>query len=93
NAKDTVYGKFLSSKEFNKFSLTGRYEYQVPYFNINGDKDYQTNYLIAQDYFDAIEAPNKKLYIMENTTHGLLESKSEEFSEILHEVAEINNLK
>ncbi|MDE6434478.1 MAG: alpha/beta hydrolase [Lachnospiraceae bacterium] len=93
NAEDTVYGKFLSSKEFNKFSLTGRYEYQVPYFNINGDKDYQTNYLIAQDYFDEIEAPNKKIYIMKNTTHGLLESKSEEFSEILHEVAETNNLK
>lgn len=24
---------------------------------------------------------------MENTTHGLLESKSEEFSDILHEIA------
>ena len=24
---------------------------------------------------------------MKNTTHGLLESKSEEFSEILHEIA------
>ena len=91
NAEDIVYGKFLSSEEFNKFSLKGRYEYQVPYFNINGDKDYQTNYLIAQDYFDEIEAPNKKMYIMENTTHGLLESKSEEFSKILHEIAEINN--
>ena len=28
------------------------------------------------------------MYIMENTTHGLLESKSEEFSETLHEIAE-----
>lgn len=88
NAEDIVYGKFISSEEFNKFSLVGRYEYQVPYFNINGDKDYQTNYLIAQDYFDEIEAPYKKMYIMENMTHGLLESKSEEFSEILHEIAE-----
>lgn len=87
NAEDTVYGKFLSSNEFNKFSLIGRYEYQMPYFNINGDKDYQTNYLLAQDYFDKIEAPYKKMYIMENTTHGLLESKSEEFSKILHEIA------
>ena len=29
----------------------------------------------------------KKIYLMENTTHGLLESKSEEFSDILHEIA------
>lgn len=26
---------------------------------------------------------------MENTTHGLLESKSEEFSKIIHRIAEI----
>ena len=93
NAEGTVYENFLVSKEFKKFSLTGRCEYSVPYFNINGDKDYQTNYQIAQDYFDEIEAPNKKMYMMENTTHGLLESKSEEFSEILHEIAGINHLK
>jgi len=84
----TVYMNFLISDEFEKFSLTGRTEYAVPYYNINGDNDYQTNYLIAQDYFNEIEAPYKKLYIMENTTHGLLESKSKEFSDILHRIAE-----
>ncbi len=84
----TVYLDFLLSEEFEKFSLTGRTEYKVPYYNINGDNDYQTNYLIAQDYFDEIEAPYKKLYIMENTTHGLLESKSKEFSDIVHKIAE-----
>lgn len=93
NAEYTVYEYFISSEEFNKFSLSGRYEYQVPYYNINGNNDYQTNYLIAQNYFDKINAPNKKIYIMENTTHGLLESKSKEFSEILHEIAAINNPK
>lgn len=93
NAQNTVYENFISSEEFDKFSLTGRYEYQVPYYNINGDKDYQTNYLIAQNYFDKIQAPDKKIYIMKNTTHGLLESKSKEFSEILHEIAELNHPK
>jgi len=28
------------------------------------------------------------MFIMENTTHGLLESKSEDFSNILHKIAE-----
>lgn len=83
----TVYLNFLLSEEFGKFSLTGRTEYEVPYYNINGDDDYQTNYELAQAYFDEVNAPYKKLYIMENTTHGLLESKSEEFSKILHEIA------
>jgi hypothetical protein len=80
---------FLSSDEFKRFWLTDRKEYQIPYYNINGDKDYQTNYILAQEYFDTVKAPYKKMYIMKDTTHGLLESKSDEFSKLLHEIAEI----
>lgn len=86
NSDYTVYMDFILSDEFDKFSLIGKTEYEVPYFNINGNRDYQTNYQLAQDYFDEIDAPYKKLYLMEDTTHGLLESKSEAFSEILHEI-------
>ena len=86
NSDYMVYMEFIISDEFDKFSLIGKTEYEVPYYNINGDCDYQTNYKLAQEYFDEIDAPYKKLYIMEDTTHGLLESKSEAFSEILHEI-------
>ena len=72
------------------FSLKDRYDYEVPFYNINGDKDYQTNYRLAQEYFVHVNAPYKEMFIMEDTTHGLLESKSEYFSEILHQIAEIN---
>lgn len=87
NSDFTVYANFLSSDEFDKFSLLGRTDYTVPYYNINGDKDYQTNFEIAQTYFDAVEAPRKQMFMMKDMTHGLLESRSEEFSEILHEIA------
>ncbi|MBD5478774.1 MAG: alpha/beta hydrolase [Lachnospiraceae bacterium] len=87
NSDASVYTDFLMSDEFNKFSLLGKTEYEVPYYNINGDCDYQTNYVQAQEYFDEIDTPYKRLYMMEDTTHGLLESKSEAFSEILHEIA------
>lgn len=91
NSDFSIYENFLNSDEFGKFSLLGKTDYQVPFYNINGDKDYQTNYLIAQDYFESLNAPRKKLYIMKDTTHGLLESKSEEFSDILHEIAKIEH--
>lgn len=87
NSDFSVYMEFMLSDEFNKFSLTGKTEYEVPFYNINGDCDYQTNFRLAQEYFDRVNAPYKKIYIMEDTTHGLLESKSEAFSEILHEIA------
>lgn len=82
---------FYNSDEMKAFSLKDRCNYEVPYFNINGDKDYQTNFNLAQEYFDRVNAPYKQMFIMKKTTHGLLESKSDEFSEILHEIATINN--
>lgn len=61
--------------------------YPIPYVNINGDMDYQANVELAQAYFDAVRAPQKDLYLMKNASHGLLELKSEEFSELLHQVS------
>ena len=83
-----VYLDFFNSDELLAFSLKNRYDYEVPYYNINGDKDYQTNYKLAQEYFENVNAPYKEMFMMKDTTHGLLESKSEYFSEILHQIAE-----
>ena len=83
-----VYLDFFASEEFASFSLKGRTKYSVPFYNINGDRDYQTNYKLAQKYFEEVKAPYKQMYLMENMTHGLLESDSEGFSEILHQIAE-----
>ena len=74
--------------ELSKLSLLGRYDYKVPYYNINGDMDYQTNYELACEYFDAVNAPEKEMFVMKNATHGLLESRSKEFSEMVHKIAE-----
>ena len=75
--------------DMSKLSLLGRYDYQVPFYNINGDMDYQTNYWLACEYFEQVSAPRKEMFVMEDATHGLLESRSEEFSEILHKIAEM----
>ena len=83
----TPYLNFINSDEFARFSLTGRNHYEVPFYNINGDKDYQTNHILAEEYFETVEAPYKKLYIMKGSTHGLLETRSGEFSDIIHEIA------
>lgn len=74
--------------DMSKLSLQGRYDYQVPYYNINGDMDYQTNYWLACEYFEKVNAPEKEMFVMKDATHGLLESRSEEFSELLHKIAE-----
>ena len=86
HAASRVYRDFVSSEEFVEFSLEGRIEYQVPYYNINGDRDYQCNFKLAQDYFDKVEAPEKKLILMKDMPHGLMESRTKEFSDLLHQL-------
>lgn len=78
------YASFLKSEGFREMSLLGRYDYTMPYYNIDGDMDYQTNYELACEYFSKVNAPKKELLVMKNATHGLLESRSEEFSALLH---------
>lgn len=81
----SVYERFITSGECDKFSLVGRTDYGVPYYNINGGCDYQVSFEVAQEYFDEVNAPRKKLYLMEDTRH-LVIGKTEQFSEILHEI-------
>ena len=80
----SVYERFMGGA-FNEFSLVGRTDYEVPYYNINGGCDYQVSFEVAQEYFDEVNAPHKKLYLMEDTRH-MVTFKSEQFSEILHEI-------
>jgi len=81
------YNDFISSPKFDKFSLLNRTEYQIPYYNINGDHDYQANINLAENYFNIIKAPRKKFYKMNDMNHGLLSVRSGEFSNYMHEIA------
>ena len=53
-------------------------------YNIDGDMDYQTNFELLCEYFSKVNAPEKEFLVMKNATHVLLESRSEEFSALLH---------
>lgn len=87
------YSDFTSSPEFEKFSLLGRYDYKIPYYNINGDMDYQTNYVLAKQYFDDVNAPRKKFFLMKDMTHLLHGARPKEVSSIIHEIAAIERAK
>lgn len=75
---------FYKSNKFKTFSLKVKYTYQVQYVNIIGDMDYQVNYKLAEEYYNKMNAPKKDIYIMKDTSHGLMVSKSNEFFDLLH---------
>ena len=49
----------------------------------------QNDIVLTREYFEEVNAPYKQLFLMENMTHGLLESDSEGFSQIVHQIAQI----
>lgn len=83
----SAYAELLLSEEFAGLSLRGATEYEIPFYSINGDRDYQVNYSLSREYFDAVEAPYKQFFTMHGMTHGLLESRSGEFSDLVHKIA------
>ena len=87
-AEDSVYAAFDLGGELQSFSLHAGDEYAVPYYNINCDKDYQANHIMAQEYFDSITAQAKGMYMMEDAGHMSPMYRSQELSEIIHEIAE-----
>ena len=48
--------------DMSKLSLLGKYDYKVPFYNINGNMDYQTNYQLTCEYFEHVNAPEKNVH-------------------------------
>ncbi|MCH5337359.1 MAG: alpha/beta hydrolase [Acetatifactor sp.] len=57
-------------KELMSFDLKSKgVEYQVPVYYVLGENDQQTPIEISIAYFNEIEAPDKKLYLIKNAGH------------------------
>ena len=70
-----------------KFDLTAEpAEYQVPIYFICGENDWQTPYVLAQEYFTRINAPYKKLYIIPNAGHMTMVDQPTLFLNTLREI-------
>ncbi|WP_400260930.1 alpha/beta fold hydrolase [Sphingobacterium sp. SG20118] len=56
-----------------------------PVYFFIGEKDFQTNFKIAKDYFKALQAPKKNIFIFENAGHSVLTEESERVQKIIIE--------
>lgn len=60
--------------------------YEVPMYYILGDRDWQTPFSIASDYFKKIEAPAKKLYLIPDAGHMTMMDQPDLFYKTLVEI-------
>ncbi|MDP4094723.1 MAG: alpha/beta hydrolase [Bacillota bacterium] len=65
--------------------------YNVPIYYVLGGNDWQTPYIIAQEYFKEIDAPNKKIYIIPNAGHFAMMDQPDLFFEALSEIKSRKN--
>lgn len=59
--------------------------FEMPYFIFQGRKDENTPAAFIQEYYDAIEAPEKDLVWFEHSAHGPLGEEPEKFKKLMRE--------
>ena len=81
-----------SSNAFNmvqEMSLSGRTEYKIPFYVIEGKKDTGFANMVeeAAAYFEKVEAPDKELFYVDGG-HTAPMLRSEKLKEYIHKIAE-----
>jgi len=87
--KNTVnlFLDFCKSPEFDKWRLDELgTEFAVPYYQINGDNDWQTPYPLAREYYDRVEAPKKCWYTLNDAGHAVQFDNLTDFTRYLIEI-------
>ena len=79
--KFTLENSWPSIVNYNFMEDT--YKFDVPIYIFQGRHDYTTPSTLIKDYYDKIEAPDKRLIWFENSAHGPLSEEKEKFYEYL----------
>ncbi len=74
---------FNESSQENLFESAK--EINCPVYFITGRKDYQTNFKLAQKYFDLLQAHKKDIFVIENAGHLIPYENGIEFQNIIRE--------
>jgi hypothetical protein len=62
------------------------FDYEIPVFYILGDRDFQAPNTIASCYFDTINAPKKKMFIIKDAGHFMMLDQPKLFAQALTEI-------
>jgi pimeloyl-ACP methyl ester carboxylesterase len=67
-------------------------DYKIPVFYIHGERDWQTPYPLAQEFFLSIQAPLKLFYSIPDAGHIPMLEQKEKFNEALFDIFERTNV-
>jgi pimeloyl-ACP methyl ester carboxylesterase len=75
---------FMEASRMNLFQVAPSYRCAVYFFV--GRNDYQTNFKVTEEYFNAIEAPQKKLIWFEKSAHSPNMTETKKFQQVTLEI-------
>ncbi len=78
NTFNAVYPQ-LQDFDFREDAL----DLQVPVYFMLGRHDINSNYWLAEDYFERLQAPSKKLFMFEDSGHGMIWQETDKFHDIM----------
>ncbi|MBD3919726.1 alpha/beta hydrolase [Paenibacillus sp. PR3] len=61
-------------------------DYDMPIYYVLGDNDWQTPYVIAQQYFEEIKAPHKQLFMIPRAGHMTMMDQPDLFFDALQQI-------
>ena len=65
----------------------------IPIYFITGEYDYTCSALLQKEYFEFIDAPQKKMYIFENSAHSPIYEKHDKAKHVLSEIKTLTSEK
>ena len=73
--------QFLENFEIRDWSM----DYEIPVFYIMGERDFQTPYPLAKEFFEEISAPSKEFFSVSDAGHLPMLDNKNEFKRIILE--------
>jgi len=84
--KGSWYSRTILEDEIDSFDITPLgYDYEVPFIMLEGRHDWQVPSVIAEAFFNKVNAPYKKWIWFENSAHGVPSEEPEKFFQALVE--------
>ena len=59
---------------------------QIPVYIFNGIFDYQTPYVVAKDFFNQLNAPEKDFFTFDNSAHSPIVEEADKFNTIVLDI-------
>lgn len=86
-AGQNLSGQALYPAVIREDLFSGARNFRIPVYVIQGREDVSTPTPVATDYFNSVQAPSKKLFVIDGAGHFALVTHQTDFLRILQEIA------